>query len=196
LSDVSPDSTDADRASFDRAATLAEQSAEAGRARDDLAQAATEAEVNASQPGDTFRRAAGLTATFAAKSAMSREGAANTAYSHALDGAALARSSVIFKEMRRERDRLRFLSEKEEWDDATPVAPERIPEPSLKLVGLHARNLRSIKSLTWPKDVAAWNKQVPDFLVIGGANGSGKSTLLEVISDAFLALAAVEAPAE
>jgi predicted ATPase len=196
LPDLSPEATDDDRITFDRAATLAEQSAEAGRARDDVAGAAGDAEVNATRPGDPFRTAAGLTAAFAARAAQSVAGAADTAYTHATTGAGLARSSVIAREMRRERDRLRFLSDKEEWDDATPVAADRTPEPSLKLVAVHARHLRSIPALTWPKDVAGWNKQIPAVVAVGGANGSGKSTLLDVISDAFLALAAIESPAE
>ena len=196
LPDLSPQATDDDRITFDRAVMLAEQSAEAGRSKDDLARAADEAEANAALPGDPFRHAVGLTAACAARAALSAAGAANQSYAHALSAAGIARSSTLAREMRRERDRLRFLAEKEEWDDATPVGPERLPVPTLKLVGLHARHLRSISKLDWPKDVPAWNKQIPDVLVIGGPNGCGKSTLLEVVSEAFFALVAIESPAE
>src|SRR5262245_59159191 len=196
LPDLSPGATDDDRFTFDRAAVLAEQSAEAGRARGGLARAVAGAEANAMRPAGPLLQAAGRAAAFAARAAMSEQGAASTSVGYALSGAGLAYSSIIGREIRRERDRLRLLAEKEEWDDATPVGPERIPEPTLRLVDVHARRLRSIQSLNWPKDVAAWNKQIPELVVISGGNGSGKSTLLEVVSDAFMALAAIESPAE
>ncbi|MDB5308609.1 MAG: hypothetical protein JWO38_2811 [Gemmataceae bacterium] len=76
---------------------------------------------------------------------------------------------------------LKTKSREESWTDETPVAPSVIPRPSLKLVGLHIRNLRAIRQLDLPKDGLGWGETVPDLMVLGGINGSGKTTLLQFI---------------
>ncbi len=62
------------------------------------------------------------------------------------------------------------------------LAPTR---PSLKITGLHIRNLKSIEALDLPADGLGWDGPIPDMLMIGGINGSGKTTLLELLATAF-----------
>jgi predicted ATPase len=57
-----------------------------------------------------------------------------------------------------------------------------LSRPSLKIVGLHIRGLKSIKTLDLPEDGLGWNGPIPDFVMVGGINGSGKTTLLEFLA--------------
>ena len=60
------------------------------------------------------------------------------------------------------------------------TAPTR---PSLKIVGLHVRGLKSITSLDLPQDGLGWDGPIPDFIMVGGVNGCGKTTLLEFLAN-------------
>lgn len=65
-----------------------------------------------------------------------------------------------------------------------PIAPPievLATRPSLRIVGLHIRGLRAIRSLDLPEDGLGWNGQIPDLVIVGGVNGSGKTTLLEFL---------------
>jgi predicted ATPase len=62
----------------------------------------------------------------------------------------------------------------------TPAA-----RPSLKIVGLHIKGLKSIGSLDLPEDGLGWDGTIPDIIMVGGINGSGKTTLLEFLASSF-----------
>jgi energy-coupling factor transporter ATP-binding protein EcfA2 len=66
----------------------------------------------------------------------------------------------------------------------TPAA-----RPSLKIVGLHIKGLKSIGSLDLPEDGLGWDGTIPDIIMVGGINGSGKTTLLEFLFTAFTEIA-------
>ena len=68
--------------------------------------------------------------------------------------------------------------------------------PSLKIVGLHIRGLKSITSLDLPEDGLGWDGPIPDFVMVGGINGSGKTTLLEFLASAFVLLGRLASPPE
>jgi ABC-type transport system involved in cytochrome c biogenesis ATPase subunit len=73
-----------------------------------------------------------------------------------------------------------------------PVAPQvesLSTRPNLRIVGLHIRGLRAIRSLDLPEDGLGWEDGVPDQMIIGGVNGSGKTTLLEFLAGVFQPLA-------
>ena len=71
--------------------------------------------------------------------------------------------------------------------ESPSVAPASLPavRPSLKLVGLHIRGLKSIRALDLPEDGLGWQGKVPDVMLVGGINGCGKTTLLNFLSDAL-----------
>jgi ABC-type transport system involved in cytochrome c biogenesis ATPase subunit len=66
-----------------------------------------------------------------------------------------------------------------------PVAPQvesLSTRPNLRIVGLHIRGLRAIRSLDLPEDGLGWGGRVPDLVILGGINGSGKTTLLDFLA--------------
>jgi ABC-type transport system involved in cytochrome c biogenesis ATPase subunit len=72
-----------------------------------------------------------------------------------------------------------------------PIAPqieEVSTRPNLRIVGLHIRGLRAIRSLDLPEDGLGWEEQVPELVIVGGVNGSGKTTLLEFLVSALQSL--------
>jgi|HubBroStandDraft_1064217.scaffolds.fasta_scaffold179619_2 hypothetical protein len=56
---------------------------------------------------------------------------------------------------------------------------------SLRITGLHVRDLKSIRKLDLPEDGLDWEGRMPDTMVIGGPNGSGKTTLLRFLVRVF-----------
>ncbi len=57
-------------------------------------------------------------------------------------------------------------------------------KPRFEITSLRIRDLRSLKSLSLPKNGMGWEDRFPPLAVIAGANGSGKTTLLRCITQA------------
>jgi predicted ATPase len=67
----------------------------------------------------------------------------------------------------------------------TEAGEPALARPSLKIIGLHIRGLKSIDSLDLPADGLGWDGAIPNIVMVGGINGSGKTTLLEFLAGAF-----------
>jgi AAA domain, putative AbiEii toxin, Type IV TA system len=81
-------------------------------------------------------------------------------------------------------------------ETATDQGERALGRPSLKIVGLHIRGLKSITSLDLPEDGLGWDGPIPDMVMVGGINGSGKTTLLEFLANSFILLGRLDAPPE
>ena len=112
-------------------------------------------------------------------------GAAHDAYVLAAQSGQGLGSEVSQSLMYRDYFHLATLARKDDWSDETPILPSAIPQPRLKLVGLHLRDLRAIRRFDLPEEGIAWQGKSPDLMLIGGLNGSGKTTLLNFITDSL-----------
>jgi predicted ATPase len=81
-------------------------------------------------------------------------------------------------------------------EPGTDQGESALARPSLKIVGLHIRGLKSIGSLDLPGDGLGWDGPIPDMVMVGGINGSGKTTLLEFLTSAFTLLGRPDSPPE
>lgn len=187
---------------IDQAITLAEQSAAEGRTVEgtaDVAMAALQraqgqvavgrrpdADAHGVPQWDTLRYLIGNAAAQAAQAAINgNPRAAFDAYENATHAAIALRSSRLLDGMRRDFRQVDILAAQENWTEETPVPQNRIPQPCLKLVGLHIRELRAIRQLDLPQDGLGWQGQIPDLMLLSGINGSGKTTLLNFLCDAL-----------
>ncbi|HEY7425769.1 MAG TPA: ATP-binding protein, partial [Gemmataceae bacterium] len=202
LTEIAPNIPSDEMDGIDHAVTLAEQSAAEGRVLEGVGEAATaalqrahdkiaskwmqEEEDGGEPPADTLRSVIGEAAAAAAQAATQGDSrAAFEAYTRATDAAYLLASPVLLNGMRRDFLHLEILAGKQNWTDETSVPPSCIPQPMLKLVGLHIRHLRAIRQFDLPQDGLGWQGQVPDLILLGGINGSGKTTLLNFLVDAL-----------
>jgi energy-coupling factor transporter ATP-binding protein EcfA2 len=107
------------------------------------------------------------------------------AYSYSRQAAFTVASQTVLDLMRRDFVHLEVMTKKEDWTDKTPIPPATLPQPRLRLAGLHIRGLRAIRQLELPKDGLGWKGQVPDLILLAGINGSGKTTLLNFLTEAL-----------
>jgi predicted ATPase len=200
LAEVAPQASQEELEFIARAIQLAEESASTAKTMPGTAEAAPKAlalldqswtelmngKVTDSSLSNLFRGFISSAAGFAANAAVTdNTSLAVDAYLMAVRAAYLLSTTTLFESMLRDFHYLEVKSKKENWTDNTPVPPSTIPQPSLKLVGIHIRNLRAIRQLDLPKDGLGWDGITPDLMVLGGINGTGKTTLLEFIATAL-----------
>jgi predicted ATPase len=130
--------------------------------------------------------AAGNAAGEAARASLESESkAAAESFTQARGAALTVLSRATLDSMALEWNYLLALAKKENWTDDTPISPERVPSPSLKLTGLYVKGLRPIQKIELPRDGLGWGEKVPGLILLGGVNGSGKTTLLQFIAEAL-----------
>jgi hypothetical protein len=135
--------------------------------------------------GNRFRGTVGWAAGLVACAVDGDTSLVIEAYEKAVQAAYILPSHILLEGMKRDFEYLEARSKKENWTDSTPVSSDTIPQPRLKLVSLHIRNLGPIRQFDLPQDGLGWQGQTPDLMLLGGINGSGKTTLLKFITECF-----------